>query len=122
MTDEEKELMRDLIFNDAATKIESLQNTIKEKDIEIERLRTILGQLNAEHNSALETLKSQCREISYLNAEVKHMQIDVLNKAKSRISDRESFIQAYIVDGCLTIDDMYTEIDELIKELKNEQQ
>lgn len=49
---------------------------------EIERLRTTLGQCNAELNSALESLKSQCREIGELKAGVKQAQIDILNKLK----------------------------------------
>lgn len=50
----------------------------------------------------------------------KQAQIDVLNKLRSRIADKESLIQSYIADGCLTIEDMYIEIDELIAEVKNE--
>ncbi len=53
---------------------------------------------------------------------VKQAQIDVLNKLRSRISDRDSLIQSYIADGCLTIEDMYTEIDELIAGVENENQ
>lgn len=37
--------------------------TEQEMTKEIERLRTTLGQCNTELNSALESLKSQCREI-----------------------------------------------------------
>ena len=49
---------------------------------EIERLRTTLGQCNTELNSALGSLKSQCREIGELRAKVKQAQIDVLNELK----------------------------------------
>lgn len=58
-------------------------------------------------------------EIERLESELKQAQIDVLNKLRSRISDRDSLIQSYIADGCLTIEDMYTEIDELIKEIED---
>lgn len=44
-------------------------NLITEQEQEIERLRTTLGQCNTELNSALESLKSQCREIGELKAE-----------------------------------------------------
>ena len=93
---------------------------ITEQEKEIERLRTTLGQCNTELNSALESLKSQCREIGELKAKVKQAQIDVLKKLRSRISDKEALIQSYIADGCLTIEDMYTEIDELIEEVEND--
>ena len=56
---------------------------ITKQEKEIERLRTTLGQCNAELNSALESLKSQCREIGELKAGVKQAQIDVLNKIKN---------------------------------------
>ena len=55
---------------------------ITEQEKEIERLRTTLGQCNTELNSALESLKSQCREIGKLKAGVKQAQIDVLNELK----------------------------------------
>ena len=44
---------------------------IIKQDQEIERLRTTLRQCNTELNSALESLKSQCREIGELKAQVK---------------------------------------------------
>ena len=46
--------------------------TVQEK--EIERLRTTLGQCNTELNSALESLKSQCREIGELKADYAKLQ------------------------------------------------
>ena len=58
---------------------------VSEYKAEIERLRTTLGQCNTELNSALENLKSQCREIGELKAEVKQAQIDVLNKVKEHL-------------------------------------
>ena len=57
---------------------------VSEYKAEIERLRTTLGQCNTELNSALESLKSQCREIGELRAKVKQAQIDVLNKVEER--------------------------------------
>lgn len=44
----------------------------------------------------------------------------MLKRLRSRVSDREALIQSYIADGCLTIEDMYTEIDELVTELNKE--
>ena len=81
---------------------------ITEQENEIERLRTTLGQCNTELNSALESLKSQCREIGALRAKVKQAQIDVLNTAKERLYSAPNG-WAYT-----------TYIDELIEEVENE--
>ena len=62
---------------------------ISEYKAEIERLRTTLGQCNTELNSALESLKSQCREIGELRAKVKQAKIDVLNELKGKMFERE---------------------------------
>ena len=63
------------------------------------------------------------RDLNHENYELteknKQAQIDVMKKLRSRISDKEALIQSYIADCCLTIDDMYTEIDELINEIEN---
>lgn len=84
---------------------------ITEQEKEIERLRTTLGQCNTELNSALESLKSQCREIGKLKAEVKQAKIDVLNKAKERAVGLAA-IETYHICNL---------INELIKEVENEQ-
>lgn len=92
----------DTLNNDA-------RELITEQEKEIERLRTTLGQCNTELNSALESLKSQCREIGELKAEVKQAKIDVLNKLKEEMGD--------VKVGMWTA----SQIDELIKEVENEQ-
>ena len=84
-------------------------NVIIEQEKEIERLRTTLGQCNTELNSALESLKSQCREIGELKAGVKQAQIDVLNKVKERAVGLAA-IEIYHICNL---------IDEIIKEVKN---
>lgn len=84
---------------------------IIEQENEIERLRTTLGQYNTELNSALESLKSQCREIGKLKAGTKQAKIDVLNKVKER-AVRLAAIETYHICNL---------IDELIKEVENEQ-
>ena len=84
-------------------------NVIIEQEKEIERLRTTLGQCNTELNSALESLKSQCREIGELKAGVKQAQIDVLNKLKERAVGLAA-IEIYHICNL---------IDEIIKEVKN---
>ena len=82
---------------------------MSEYKAEIERLRTTLGQCNTELNSALESLKSQCREIGKLKAEVKQAQIDVLNKVKERAVGLAANETYHICNL----------IDELIKEVQN---
>lgn len=83
---------------------------VSEYKAEIERLRTTLGQCNTELNSALESLKSQCREIGKLKAEVKQAKIDVLNNVKERAVGFPA-IETYHICNL---------IDELIKEVQND--
>lgn len=95
----------------AETLIDHGYGDVSEYKAEIERLRTTLGQCNAELNSALESLKSQCREIGELKAGVKQAQIDVLNELRERITkDR-------VANDTVVINASY-EIDELIKEIR----
>ncbi len=81
---------------------------VSEYKAEIERLRTTLGQCNTELNSALESLKSQCREIGELKAGTKQAKIDVLNELKEKCK----------FDG-YTVAVYKNDIDELIKEVQN---
>ena len=89
--------------------IESGYGKVSEYEAEIERLRTTLGQCNAELNSALESLKSQCREIGALKAGTKQAKIDVLNELKEKCKFDGHTVAVYKND-----------IDELIKEVQNE--
>ena len=82
---------------------------ISEYKAEIERLRTTLGQCNTELNSALESLKSQCREIGELKAGTKQAKIDVLNELKEKCKFDGHTVAVYKND-----------IDELIKEVEND--
>lgn len=86
---------------------------IIEQEKEIERLRTTLGQCNTELNSALESLKSQCREIGELKAGTKQAKIDVLKELKTR--------HDYAIKNMGYPWDISQQIDELIKEVENEQ-
>lgn len=83
---------------------------VSEYKAEIERLRTTLGQCNTELNSALESLKSQCREIGALKAGTKQAKIDVLNKAKERAVGLAA-IETYHICNL---------IDKIIKEVQDE--
>lgn len=95
----------DTLNNDA-------RELITEQEKEIERLRTTLGQYNTELNSALESLKSQCREIGELKAATKQAQIDVLKELKTR--------HDYAIKNMGYPWDISQQIDELIKEIENE--
>lgn len=102
--------------------IESGYGKVSEYESEIERLRTTLGQCSTELNSALESLKSQCREIGELKAKVKQAQIDILNKAKEKFNA----ISRELGDDCdlcgvSAVCSCRCEINELIKEVQNEQ-
>ena len=92
---------------------ESGYGKVSEYEAEIERLRTTLGQCNTELNSALESLKSQCREIGELKAATKQAQIDVLKELKTR--------HDYAIKNMGYPWDISQQIDELIKEIENEQ-
>lgn len=86
---------------------------VSEYKAEIERLRTTLGQCNTELNSALESLKSQCREIGALKAGTKQAKIEVLNKLKKRV--RTSYVLDDFILGSVVFS---KDIDELIKEVQ----
>ncbi len=87
---------------------------VSEYKAEIERLRTTLGQCNTELNSALESLKSQCREIGKLKAEVKQSKIDVLNELKGRVRT------SYVLDDFILGNVVFSkDIDELMAEVQN---
>ena len=114
-------------------------NLITEQEQEIERLRTTLGQCNTELNSALESLKSQCREIGELKAEneeltkvVSSKVYDLIDNAKEMADAREAWekqakidvlnelkAKSYVNDYCREVVEL-EKIDELIKEAQND--
>ena len=114
-------------------------NLITEQEQEIERLRTTLGQCNTELNSALESLKSQCREIGELKAEneeltkvVSSKVYDLIDNAKEIADAREEWekqakidvlnelkAKSYVNDYCREVVEL-EKIDELIKEAQND--
>lgn len=86
---------------------------VSEYNAEIERLRTTLEQCNTELNSALESLKSQCREIGELKAGTKQAKIDVLNKLKD--SYGLYYLSAFGVKERMLADILNPMIEELKK-------
>lgn len=101
----------DAIGNCTDTLCADALKLIIEQEKEIERLRTTLGQCNTELNSALESLKSQCREIGKLKAGTKQAKIDVLKELKTR--------HDYAIKNMGYPWDISQQIDELIKEVEN---
>ena len=98
--------------------VESGYGDISEYKAEIERLKAEFKQLETNAEILARGVRDLNHENYELTEKIKQAQIDVLKKLRSRISDKEALIQSYIADGCLTIDDMYTEIDELIREVE----
>lgn len=101
---------QDFLCKDALAVIEAQEQ-------EIERLKTTLGQCNTELNSALESLKSQCREIGELKEKKKQVKIDVLNKVMNYINNKIENEYGDMSDSVnyLTID--ISEFDDFIDEL-----
>lgn len=97
----------------AETLIDHGYGDISEYKAEIERLRTTLGQCNTELNSALESLKSQCREIGALKAGTKQAKIDILNEVK-KCSQCDNFFPDDNRHRYVLVSD----IDILIKEIR----
>lgn len=95
-------------YRKAVALVRAGYSDVSEYKAEIERLRTTLGQCNTELNSALESLKSQCREIGELKAGTKQAKIDVLNELKEKCKFDGHTVAVYKND-----------IDELIKEVQN---
>lgn len=101
----------------AETLIDHGYGDVSEYKAEIERLRTTLGQCNTELNSALESLKSQCREIGELKAKVKQAQIDAMIELEEKIVEHmgeRKYMGAKYKQGVFS----ESEIDELIKEIR----
>ena len=93
--------------------IESGYGDVSEYKAEIERLRATLKQCNTELNSALESLKSQCREIGELKSGTKQAKIDVLNKLKD--SYGLYYLSAFGVKERILADILNPMIEELKK-------
>lgn len=97
---------------------------------ENERLREVNRQLNADYNRSLERLKSDCREIAELKANLearltcdfvrtaqKHAVQDFADKLKTQFEEKEQhYICMYDWNGHSAVTDCENEVDELLKE------
>lgn len=101
-------------YRKAVALVQAGYGDVSEYKAEIERLRTTLGQCNTELNSALESLKSQCREIGALKAGTKQAKIDVLNELKDKMFEREYMGVKYKERIFYE-----SEIDDMIAEMQN---
>lgn len=120
------ETLKQNVINAGRQKVDRLEE-------ENERLKEVNRQLNADYNRSLERLKSDCRQIDELKAEVKELkaelnarltcdfvktaqkqaQIDVLNKLKSKCHNYYPSIDHY----CCSVKAVnLSDIDELLKE------
>lgn len=105
-----KQLMqKGVYYCQAKAIVDAGYGDVSKHKAEIERLRTTLGQCNTELNSALKSLKSQCREIGELKAKVKQAKIEVLNKVIERAVGLAA-IETYHICNL---------IDEIIKEVQD---
>lgn len=108
---------------------------IIEQDAEIERLRTTLGQCNTELNSALESLKRQCREIGELKAKNEVLKVGVATAFTNGFSIAREYVEKdirraqidilnYLKEKCKfdghTVAVYKNDIDELIKEIEEQ--
>ena len=111
-------LFEDTVYSLAEQIYEAGYGDVSEYKAEIERLRTILGQCNTELNSALESLKSQCREIGKLKAEVKQAKINALIELEEKIVEHmgeREYMGVKYKQGVFS----ESEIDEILKEVQN---
>lgn len=115
MTNDEKELIRDLI-NRASNKVELLQKTIVEKDAEIEQLKAENEQSRKPRILGYEaTVEFHDDIVSEPNEkEIKQAKIDVLNEFKQKYGFYSCYAWSSVVKSLTEI------IDEFIKEVENE--
>lgn len=108
MTNDEKELMQDLI-NQASSKIKLLQKTIIEKDIEIKQLKE--GYARVQEQLRVQKLFAKYQIVSdkEIKAQLKQAKIDVLNEVKARCV--ETFTGKRIISA-VDIDKIIAEIEE----------
>lgn len=111
------------IARDANAKFTGVEHYLKPFQYKADRLQTKcddLKKLSDWQREEIKRLKAEVNKGCDDCETIKQGQVDMLKKLRSRIADKESLIQSYIADSCLTIEDMYTEIDELIKEVQKE--
>lgn len=74
---------------------------------------------NLQHLAAYNALQWALDKTIDIKQEIKQAQLNILGEMWARISHNKTLIQSHIADGSFTIEDIYMEIDELMREVQN---
>lgn len=74
---------------------------------------------NIQHLASYYALQWALDKTIDIKQEIKQAQLNILGKMWARISHNKTLIQSHIADGSFTIEDIYMEIDELMREVQN---
>lgn len=129
----ERYRVQDKIINGNFDIIEVLNNTIKERDAEIERLKAKNNELKKKNWSLEEELKKKEFEITYarnngyekgydeceeyMKDKIKQAQIDILNELKTKTHNYYPSIDSYCISQHVVL---VKDIDELFVEVEND--
>lgn len=129
--------VQDKVINGNFDIIEVLNNTIKERDVEVERLKAKNNELKKKNWSLEEELKKKELEITYarnngyekgydeceeyMKDKIKQAKIDALNELKERIKTAIDTYYNSDGGGYYLAEDVLDDIDLLIEGVKNDQ-
>ena len=108
--------MRQFNQEELVEKIRSERRHMNELYDEISQLK----QENANLKNYVKSLKDECISCPDNKKNIKQAQLNILGKLWSNISNSKQLIQSHIADGSFTIEDIYMEIDELMREVQND--
>lgn len=108
--------MRQFSQEELVEKIRSERRHMNELYDEISQLK----QENANLKNYVKSLKDECISCPDNKKNIKQAQLNILGKLWSNISNSKQLIQSHIADGSFTIEDIYMEIDELMREVQND--
>lgn len=107
--------MRQFSQEELVEKIRSERRHIGELYDEINTLK----RENANLKDYVKSLKDECISCPENKKNIKQEQLNILGKLWANISRDKTLIQSHIADGSFTIEDIYMEIDELMREVQN---
>lgn len=107
--------MRQFNQEELVEKIRSERRHMEELYDEINTLK----RENANLKDYVKSLKDECISCPENKKNIKKAQLDILGKLWANISNSKQLIQSHIADGSFTIEDIYMEIDELMREVEN---
>lgn len=108
--------MRQFSQEELVEKIRSERRHMNELYDEISQLK----QENTNLKNYVKSLKDECISCPDNKKNIKQAQLNILGKLWSNISNSKQLIQSHIADGSFTIEDIYMEIDELMREVQND--